>query len=193
MRGRMPRQEYEVHGGSWPRCEDCEGCAADGRLPCGPGSAANNAGKMLGGGRRLSHPPSGDEVHHHLGVSGFATYAVVDAASAVVVGDDVPADVAAVLGCAVLTGGGAVLNAAKPGPGDPVMVVGLGGVEMAALITAEARTVIGSYSGRRYRAATSPSMRRCGARAGCRSSISSPRGFGSPTSTPRWTSSPTGP
>lgn len=106
MRGRMPRQEYEVHGGSWPRCEDCEGCAADGRLPCGPGSAANNAGKMLGGGRRLSHPPSGDEVHHHLGVSGFATYA----ASAVVVGDDVPADVAAVLGCAVLTGGGAVLK-----------------------------------------------------------------------------------
>lgn len=124
-----------------PRCEGCEGCAADGRLPCGPGSVANNAGEMLGGGRRISHSQTGDEVHHHLGVSGFATYAVVDAASAVVVGDDVPADVAAVLGCAVLTGGGAVLNAAKPGPGDSIMVVGLGGVGMAALITAVAQEV----------------------------------------------------
>lgn len=124
-----------------PRCEDCAGCAADGRLPCGPGSVANNAGELLGGGRRLAHPGSGDHIHHHLGVSGFATYAVVDAASAVPVGDDVPADVAAVLGCAVLTGGGAVLNAANPGPGDSIMIVGLGGVGMAALITAVAQQV----------------------------------------------------
>ena len=52
--------------------------------------------------------------------------------------DDVPADVAAVLGCAVLTGGGALLNAAPPEPGQSVMVVGLGGVGMAALLTAVA-------------------------------------------------------
>lgn len=122
-----------------PRCENCAGCAADGRLPCGPGSVANNAGEMLGGGRRLSD--SNGPVHHHLGVSGFASYAVVDAASAVVVGDDVPADIAAVLGCAVLTGGGAVLNAARPEPGDSIMIVGLGGVGMAALITAAAQQV----------------------------------------------------
>ena len=50
--------------------------------------------------------------------------------------DDIPAEVAAVLGCAVLTGGGAVLNAARPRPEDSVMIVGLGGVGMAALITA---------------------------------------------------------
>lgn len=124
-----------------PRCENCAGCAADGRLPCGPGSVANNAGELLGGGRRLAHLDSGDHVHHHLGVSGFATYAVVDAASAVPVGEDVPADVAAVLGCAVLTGGGAVLNAANPGPDDSIMIVGLGGVGMAALITAVAQQV----------------------------------------------------
>src|SRR5206468_1780567 len=44
--------------------------------------------------------------------------------------------IAAVLGCAVLTGGGAVLNAGKPEKGDTIVVVGLGGVGMAALITA---------------------------------------------------------
>ena len=124
-----------------PRCEHCEGCAAGGRLPCVPGSVANNAGEMPHGGRRLSSPGGGGPIHHHLGVSGFATHAVVDAASAVSVGNDVPADIAAVLGCAVLTGGGAVLNAAKPSPQDSIMIVGLGGVGMAALITAVAQNV----------------------------------------------------
>jgi alcohol dehydrogenase len=117
-----------------PRCGACPGCATDGRMPCGPGSASNGAGELLGGGRRLSR--DGAPVHHHLGVSAFATHAVVDARSVVAVEDDVPAEVAAVLGCAVLTGGGALLNAAPPEPGQSVMVVGLGGVGMAALLTA---------------------------------------------------------
>ncbi|CAN5825572.1 alcohol dehydrogenase catalytic domain-containing protein [soil metagenome] len=118
-----------------PRCGQCAGCATDGRLPCQPGSAANNAGTLLGGGIRLHH--DGRPVNHHLGVSGFANYAVVNRHSVVPI-DGVPPDIAAVLGCAVLTGGGAVVNAAKPQPGQSVMVVGLGGVGMAALITAVA-------------------------------------------------------
>jgi alcohol dehydrogenase len=117
-----------------PRCGHCAGCATGGRLPCIPGSASNTAGELLGGGRRLSR--DGAQVHHHLGVSAFATHAVVDTRSVVAVEDDVPPDVAAVLGCAVLTGGGALLNAAPPEPGQSVMVVGLGGVGMAALLTA---------------------------------------------------------
>ncbi|MEV8040394.1 alcohol dehydrogenase catalytic domain-containing protein [Arthrobacter sp. NPDC080082] len=117
-----------------PRCEQCENCAADGRLPCTAGSKSNNEGTLLHGSRHLSR--DGQPVHHHLGVSGFASHAVVDRASAVPVDDDIPADIAAVLGCAVLTGGGAVLNAAQPRPEDSVMIVGLGGVGMAALITA---------------------------------------------------------
>ncbi len=94
---------------------------------------------MLSGGRRLTdgHRP----VSHHLGVSGFASRAVIDASSAVPVGLDVPPDVAAVLGCAVLTGGGAVLNAAAPGENDSVMIVGLGGVGMSALLVAVAHGV----------------------------------------------------
>ncbi|MCW2621789.1 MAG: putative alcohol dehydrogenase, Zn-containing, partial [Frankiales bacterium] len=117
-----------------PRCEDCAGCRTDGKLPCGPGSAANGAGTLLGGARRLSR--EGELLHHHLGVSGFATHAVVDRHSVVPVGNDVPPDIAAVLGCAVLTGGGAVLNVGRPSEDQVVAVVGLGGVGMAALLTA---------------------------------------------------------
>lgn len=119
-----------------PRCGRCPGCATNGRMPCGPGSASNGAGELLGGGRRLRR--DGIPVHHHLGASAFATHAVVDRRSVVPVTDDVPPEVAAVLGCAVLTGGGALLNAAPPRPGESVMVVGLGGVGMAALLAAAA-------------------------------------------------------
>ncbi|WP_072802055.1 zinc-binding dehydrogenase [Rhodococcoides yunnanense] len=117
-----------------PRCGDCAGCRTDGLMPCIPGSAANNEGTLLDGGARLTR--DGAEVKHHLGVSGFATHAVVSRKSVVAVDDDIPADIAAVLGCAVLTGGGAVLNAGRPKAGQSVMVVGLGGVGMAAVLTA---------------------------------------------------------
>lgn len=130
-----------------PRCGQCANCATDGKLPCTPGTASNNAGVLPFDGEihRLSesgdstHPRAGqpgEPINHHLGVSVFATHAVVNAASIVKVGSDVPPQIAAPLGCAVLTGGGAVLNAGKPAPGDDIMVVGLGGVGMAALLTA---------------------------------------------------------
>ena len=117
-----------------PRCEQCENCATDGKLPCTPGTEANNAGLLPGSALRLHR--GGQDVHHHVGVSGFASHAVVNRQSVVPVGADVPPEVAAVVGCAVLTGGGAVLNAGRPSDGDTVMVVGLGGVGMAALLTA---------------------------------------------------------
>jgi alcohol dehydrogenase len=117
-----------------PRCGYCAACATEGVRPCEPGSAANNAGTLLGGGKRLAR--DGHPVYHHLGVSGFATHAVVNRASAIAVPADVPPSVAALLGCAVLTGGGAVLNVGNPRPGQSVAVVGLGGVGMAAVLTA---------------------------------------------------------
>lgn len=120
-----------------PRCGSCESCQTDGRLPCIPGSAANNAGTLIGDGSRL-HRLNGERIHHHLGVSAFATYAVVSRTSVVAVDSDVPASIAALLGCAVLTGGGAVINAGQPAPSDRVIVVGLGGVGMAALLVAAA-------------------------------------------------------
>lgn len=117
-----------------PRCEECKNCRTDGRLPCTVGSEANNAGTLLADGQRLHR--DGEDLKHHLGVSGFATHAVVNRKSIVPVGNDIPPEVAAVLGCAVLTGGGAVINSGKPQHGDSVIVVGLGGVGIAALITA---------------------------------------------------------
>jgi alcohol dehydrogenase len=117
-----------------PRCGHCPACATNGLTPCAPGSAANTAGTLMSGSRRLSR--EGQPVHHHLGVSGFATYAVVDRTSVVPVPDDVPPVVASLLGCAVLTGGGAVVNAAQLQPGQTAAVVGLGGVGMAAVLTA---------------------------------------------------------
>ena len=105
-----------------PRCGDCPACATDGLTPCEPGSAANGAGTLMAGERRLSR--DGNPVHHHLGVSGFATHAVVDRRSVVPVPADVPPVVASLLGCAVLTGGGAVINAGRPRPGQTVVVVG---------------------------------------------------------------------
>jgi alcohol dehydrogenase len=119
-----------------PRCGECANCRTDGRLPCSVGSAANNAGTLVGGDVRLHR--DGTDVAHHLGVSGFASHAVVSRTSVVRVDQDVPPSVAALLGCAVLTGGGAVLNAARPAEGEPVVVVGLGGVGMAAVLVARA-------------------------------------------------------
>ncbi|NOJ61654.1 alcohol dehydrogenase catalytic domain-containing protein [Arthrobacter sp. 260] len=122
-----------------PRCGQCAGCKSNGGTPCEQGSASNTEGTLLGGSRRISR--NGQPIQHHVGVSAFATYAVVSRRSVVPVGADVPAHIAALLGCALLTGGGAVLNVAKPVPSARVAIVGLGGVGMAALITAVATGV----------------------------------------------------
>ena len=116
-----------------PRCGECSACTRGGLAPCEKGSASNGAGTLLSGSSHLQR--EGERIHHHLGVSGFSTHAVVDRRSVVEVPLDVPARVAALLGCAVLTGGGAVVNAGKVKPGDTLAVVGLGGVGMAALLT----------------------------------------------------------
>lgn len=127
-----------------PRCEDCTACASGGRAPCVKGSAANAAGTLLRGGFRLTL--NGAPIKHHLGVSGFATHAVVDRHSVVTVAHDVPARVAAMMGCAVLTGGGAVINSGQLREGQTLLVIGLGGVGMSAVfagLATENVTVIG--------------------------------------------------
>lgn len=119
-----------------PRCGRCRGCHSNGRVPCEKGSATNEAGTLLSGAVRLHR--GGDVINHHIGVSGFATHAVVSRKSVVPISADVPPEIAAIFGCAILTGGGAVLNVIKPNPDDSLAVVGLGGVGMAAIITARA-------------------------------------------------------
>ena len=119
-----------------PRCENCSGCSSNGRTSCKSGTKANGSGELLSGGSRITY---GDKsIFHHLGVSGFATHAVIDRSSAVKISNDVPPQVGALLGCAILTGGGAIKNLADVTKLETVAVVGLGGVGLAGVITARA-------------------------------------------------------
>jgi alcohol dehydrogenase len=120
-----------------PACGHCERCAAGRPALCGPAAEANRAGTLLGGGLRLS-APDGGRPFHHLGVSAFSEYIVVSARSAVRVDPDLPPAIAALFGCAVLTGAGAALYSAAVAPGESVVVFGLGGVGLAALLAAKA-------------------------------------------------------
>src|SRR6266446_5553254 len=117
-----------------PSCGHCLPCAEGRPALCEPGAAANTAGTLLSGARRLHR--NGSEVHHHLGISGFAEYATVSRRSLVKVDRELPLDQAALFGCAVLTGVGAVINTAKVPAGTTVAVVGLGGVGLSALLAA---------------------------------------------------------
>src|SRR3954465_11986127 len=119
-----------------PACGGCEACRSGRAALCDPGAAANVAGELLGGTRRWNTGDGDEVMHHHLGVSAFADHAVVSARSAVKVDPSVPYEVAALFGCAVLTGVGAVQNSAGVKMGETVAVFGLGGVGLAALLGA---------------------------------------------------------
>ena len=117
-----------------PSCGHCEPCASRRPALCEPGLAANTAGTLLSGARRIHRGEA--SINHHLGVSGFAEYAVVARESLVRVDPDLPLDEAALFGCAVITGVGAVVNTAAVPRGASLAVVGLGGVGLAALLAA---------------------------------------------------------
>jgi alcohol dehydrogenase len=119
-----------------PSCGHCAPCAEGRPALCEPGAAANGAGTLLSGARRIGRGP--ERVNHHLGCSVFAEYATVSRRSVVKIDRSVPLDEAALFGCAVLTGVGAVVNTAKVSVGSSVAVIGLGGVGLAALIGASA-------------------------------------------------------
>ena len=119
-----------------PSCGDCGPCRSGRAALCEPGAAANAAGTLLSGERRWASS-DGDAPHHHLGVSAFSEQVVVSEKSAVLIPDEMPFEVAAVFGCAALTGVGAALNAAKIESGETVAVFGLGGVGLSALLGAK--------------------------------------------------------
>ncbi|WP_380787109.1 alcohol dehydrogenase catalytic domain-containing protein [Sphingomonas sp. R86521] len=119
-----------------PSCGHCLPCSEGRPALCGPGAAANVAGTLLSGDRRLSDDAG--VFHHHLGCSAFASHAVVSRRSLVKVDSDLPLHEAALFGYAVLTGVGAVVNTANVKAGQTVAVVGLGGVGLAAVLGAVA-------------------------------------------------------
>ena len=119
-----------------PSCGHCIPCAEGRPALCEPGAVANGAGTLLSGKRRLHEGKT--DVNHHLGVSAFADHAVVAANSCVKVDKTLSFEEAALFGCAVITGVGAVFNTAKVKAGARVAVIGLGGVGLNSLLAAVA-------------------------------------------------------
>nr|WP_281172774.1 zinc-dependent alcohol dehydrogenase family protein [Nevskia soli] len=120
-----------------PSCGHCGPCASGRPALCEPGAGSNTAGTLLTGSRRW-HLNDGSSANHHLGVSAFAEMAVVSARSAIKVDSSLRPEIAALFGCAVLTGVGAAVNTAQIRPGESAAVFGLGGVGLAAVLGAKA-------------------------------------------------------
>ena len=119
-----------------PSCGHCMPCMEGRPALCEPGAESNGKGTLLSGERRL-HLGS-QVVNHHVGVSAFAEHAVVSRRSCVKLEQDIDPIEAALFGCAVLTGVGAVVNTARLQPGQTAAVIGLGGVGLCALLGAVA-------------------------------------------------------
>ena len=117
-----------------PSCGQCLPCAEGRPALCQPAATAAANGTLLSGARKIS--VDGTDIDHHIGVSAFSDRVVIDQGSAVKIASDVPLEQAALLGCAVLTGAGAVLNSGALKTGQSCAVVGLGGVGLAGLLAA---------------------------------------------------------
>src|SRR5262245_7015523 len=123
-----------------PTCGRCLCCATGRPALCEAGTAANGAGTLLGGGVRFRKGRAC--VLHHLGVSAFSQFTVAAQESLIRIDRSVPLPTAALFGCAVLTGVGAVTNTAKVMPGQSVAVFGLGGVGLSVVMGAK---LVGAY------------------------------------------------
>ncbi|MGN6695140.1 MAG: Zn-dependent alcohol dehydrogenase, partial [Aquihabitans sp.] len=108
-----------------PACGECYQCKHHQAYLCEK-SAAQAAAGLLDGTTRLTS--GGAPLHQMACLGTFGPYAIVPEISTVKIPDDVPLEVAALIGCGVLTGVGAALNTANIVPGDTVAVIGCGGV-----------------------------------------------------------------
>ena len=118
-----------------PRCGRCRYCVIGQPVMCELGKVqATTNGLPDDGTTRLRL--GGREVHHLMGVSSFAEHAVVSEKSLVKVPGGVPPRVAAIAGCAVITGVGAVLNVVGECAGRALLIMGAGGVGLSAVMGA---------------------------------------------------------
>lgn len=124
-----------------PICGRCVYCASGRGALCEQGAQANLAGTLLSGARHFTDSQS-RVCHHHLGVSAFSQFTVAAQESLIKIDPSVPLDKAALFGCAVMTGVGAVVNTAQVAAGMSVAVFGMGGVGLSAVMGAQ---VVGAY------------------------------------------------
>jgi S-(hydroxymethyl)glutathione dehydrogenase/alcohol dehydrogenase len=109
-----------------PWCGTCAACRRGARRACAWAAGMAATGTLGDGGTALS--VDGGPLHHFTAVSSWAEYAVVPRTGAIRITDDLPSTHAALLGCAVATGFGAVRSAAAVERGEAVAVIGCGGV-----------------------------------------------------------------
>jgi S-(hydroxymethyl)glutathione dehydrogenase / alcohol dehydrogenase len=126
-----------------PSCNECYWCVR-GEYGCCVNAISLTTGALLDGHTPLSR--HGQPVLRGVGLGGFAEHVITPASGAVKVDDDTPLDVACVIGCAVQTGVGAVLNTARVPEGATVLVAGLGGIGIAivqgAVIAGASRIIV---------------------------------------------------
>jgi len=120
-----------------PICGQCDYCVAGRAALCTKGARTNTEGSLLSGNRRFADAKL-QVLHHHLGVSAFSRFTVTAQESLVKIDQSLPLETAALFGCAVMTGAGAVFNTAQVSPGKSVAIFGLGGVGLSAVMGASA-------------------------------------------------------
>jgi len=119
-----------------PSCNQCPACYRGQNNLCNRIADTTLQALLPDGTTRLS-TEDGITLKHYLSTSTMAEYAVLDQASVIKLPDDVSYEVASIIGCAVLTGTGAVLNTAQVAPGSSVAVIGCGGVGLSAIMGAK--------------------------------------------------------
>src|SRR5205085_3118424 len=112
---------------SWaPNCRRCFYCAQGRPALCELMARTAGLHRLFDGTSRLSR--GGETVYQFAAVSSFGEYTVVPQSGAIPIRKDMPLDRAALLGCGVATGVGAVVNTARVEAGSSVVVIGCGGV-----------------------------------------------------------------
>jgi NDMA-dependent alcohol dehydrogenase len=107
-------------------CGHCLHCLGGRPALCELGAGIRWSGHLTDGTSRFRR---GDrEIRHFAGVSSFGELTVLPQEGLVKIDPDIPLDKAAIVGCAVMTGVGAVINTARVEPGAAIVVVGCGGV-----------------------------------------------------------------
>ena len=107
-------------------CGECEYCLRRRPALCAVGSKIRSSGRMSDGRSRFSL--HGKEIFHFAGVSAFSNFSVLPEGAVLKIPKDLPFDLAALIGCSVITGVGSVMNAAEMRPGSSVAVFGAGGI-----------------------------------------------------------------
>ena len=107
-------------------CGECEYCSGGRPALCAQGTEVRSTGRLLDGTSRFQW--NGQEILHFCGVSSFSNFTVMPERQLLKIPKDLPLEKAALMGCAVITGIGAVMSSAKVGIGSSVAIFGAGGI-----------------------------------------------------------------